>query len=240
MLIQESETMTCKKFLAALALALGVQTGASAAIITIDGDFFDISFDDSLIGLFGTPAIVGDEIKWFPSGSPGFSAKVTGADDLAVTSSTFALKITADDGYKLTGSSLTEGGDYFFFGNAVSGVSASGQLRMTSLTPAAATVIDGITPDGTFTANPALTFTTNNWSASAVVALSAPATSANVTIQNILAAWAAGAPPLQAAFIEKKEVTLSVGVVPIPEPSTWAMLGLGVGMIGFAIRRKMR
>lgn len=33
---------------------------------------------------------------------------------------------------------------------------------------------------------------------------------------------------------------ISVAAVPVPEPSTWAMLGLGVGMIGFAIRRKMR
>lgn len=232
--------MTCKKLFAALALALGLQTGASAAIVTVDGDFFDISYDDALVGLFGTPTIVGDDIKWFPSGSPGFSAKVTGADNLVVTSSTFALKITADQGYTLTGSSLSEGGDYFFFGNAVSGVSASGQLRMTSLAPSAPSVIDSIEASGTFTANPALTFNTKNWTASAVVALSAPATSANVSVQNILAAWAAGAPPLQAAFIEKKEVTLSVGVVPIPEPSTWAMLGLGVGMVGFAIRRKMR
>lgn len=33
---------------------------------------------------------------------------------------------------------------------------------------------------------------------------------------------------------------ISVAAVPVPEPGTWAMLGLGVGMIGFAIRRKMR
>lgn len=232
--------MNCKKIIAGIALALGVQASASAAIVTIDGAFFDISYDDALAGLFGTPTIVGDEIKWFPSGSPGFSAKVTGADNLVVTSGTFALKVTADPGYQLTGSSLSEGGDYFFFGEAAAGVSASGQLRMTSLVPSATTVTSSIAPTTTFLENGPLDFTTADWSAAAVVALSAPATVANISIQNILAAWAAGAPVLQAAFIEKKEVTLSVAVAAIPEPSTWAMLGLGVGMIGFALRRKMR
>ena len=33
---------------------------------------------------------------------------------------------------------------------------------------------------------------------------------------------------------------ICVAAVPVPEPRTWAMLGIGVGMIGFAIRRKMR
>lgn len=232
--------MNCKKIIAGIALALGVQAGASAAIVTVDGAFFDISYDDALVGLFGTPTIVGDEIKWFPSGSPGFSAKVTGADNLVVTSSTLAVKITADAGYQLTGASLDEGGDYFYFGEATSGVSASGQLRFTSLAPSATTVTAAIAPTTTFAENGLLDFTTTNWSAAAVVALSTPSTAANISIQNILAAWAAGAPPLQAAFIEKKEVTLSVAVAAIPEPSTWAMLGLGVGMIGFALRRKMR
>jgi len=32
----------------------------------------------------------------------------------------------------------------------------------------------------------------------------------------------------------------AISVAAIPEPGTWAMLGLGVGMMGFALRRKMR
>lgn len=32
----------------------------------------------------------------------------------------------------------------------------------------------------------------------------------------------------------------AISVSPVPEPGTWAMFGLGVGMIGFALRRKLR
>jgi hypothetical protein len=32
----------------------------------------------------------------------------------------------------------------------------------------------------------------------------------------------------------------AISVSPVPEPGTWAMLGVGMGMIGFALRRKMR
>lgn len=239
MLIQESETMTCKKILAALALALGVQTGASAAIVTIDGDFFDISFDNALFDLFGSPTIVGDAVVWTPSADTGFAAEAGfGLPQVKKVSDTVTITIVADPGYKLTGSSLTESGNYYYFGDATVGVKAAGDLRMTGLGPLAGPVVSTLTTSA-FVKNDNFDFDTQNWSGSASVVLGTQISSATVSIYNLLAAWAIP-PDVQSAYIEKRNVTLSVGVVPIPEPSTWAMLGLGVGMIGFAIRRKMR
>ena len=229
--------MNWKKFLAGVALATGVQASASAAIVTLDGAKFDISFDDALVGLFGTPTIVGDVVRWFPSGTPGFTASTTTRDTTVFTNSTFAFTIVADPGYVLTGGALTEAGDYLMFG-AGSQVAATGQVRMTSLNPAAPTVIGAIT-SSTFSETPFPALETKNWNASGSVNV-APASAANVSIQNILVAYAGDAAGPRGAFIEKKEVFFSVSALPIPEPSTWAMFGVGVAMMGFALRKKMR
>jgi len=229
--------MNMNKFFAAIALSMGIHATAQAAIVTVDGAYFDISYDDSLVGLFGTPAIFGDEIKWFPSGSPGFTASTSTRDTTVFTNSTFAFTIAADPGYVLTGGALAEAGDYFMFGEG-SQVDATGQLRMTSLDPLAPTVVGAITPS-TFSAAQFPGVVTKNWDASASVSVAAT-TLANVSIQNILIAYAGDMTGPRGAFIEKKEATLSVAVAAIPEPSTWAMLGLGIGMIGFALRGKRR
>lgn len=233
--------MTCKRIFAGIALALGLQTGASAAIVTLDGDFFDISFDSTLTGLFGTPTIVGDAIVWSPSRNTGAYAEagVASGSPVDVTSGTFDLKIIADDGYKITGSSLTEGGNYYFFGPGTVGLQATGDLWMAGLGPAAGPVSSSLTVSTLVSNGSTFNFATKQWSGSASVSLGTSVDAAHVSIYNLLAAWAIP-PDSQGAYIEKRNVTLSVGVVPIPEPSTWAMLGLGVGMIGFAIRRKMR
>ncbi|MFO1322307.1 MAG: PEP-CTERM sorting domain-containing protein [Burkholderiales bacterium] len=223
--------MKIRKWLAGAAVAAALPGAASAGMVTLDGAYFDVTYDDALVGLFGTPTIVGDAIKWFPSGSPGFTAKVTAGDNLVVTNSTFAMSIKADAGYQLTGADLWEAGDYFHFSDGLSGVSVSGQLRVAG-TPSVA-----ITPTAAFTENAVLDFSTIDWSATASQSLAAPASQANISIQNILAAWAANGAPLQAAFIEKKEVVLSVGVAPIPEPATWAMMATGAILLGFGLRR---
>ncbi len=69
------------------------------------------------------------------------------------------------------------------------------------------------------------------------VMLDDAANSANVSIQNILVAYAGGDAGPKGAFIEKKEVVLTVGVAPIPEPATWATMATGAILLGFALRR---
>lgn len=223
-----------------LAVALGglfAVSGAQAASVTLSGSFFDVTYDDALTGLFGTPVLIGNTLTWAPSGSPGFSASSYG-QGIKVTNSTFALTVTAKDNYLINGASLLEGGDYFFFGDS-SGVSATGQLRGRSLdTAGAPTSVSSIVAGG-FTSNAAFDFSTTDWNATALVTLDAASKSATFTIQNILAAYN---PPVSfptAAFIEKKSVDLAVAVTAVPEADTYMMMLAGLGMLGLMAKRRM-
>ncbi|MEZ5622976.1 MAG: PEP-CTERM sorting domain-containing protein [Burkholderiaceae bacterium] len=225
--------MRLAKLAAAVAFS-AASINAGAASVTLSGSTFDVTFDSSLVGLFGTPTIVGDVISWFPSGSPGFTAQTSSG--IAVTNSTFALQVTAKDGYYLKSFSLSEGGDYFYFGGDPAGVTASGQLRVTPLP--GSTVNSAITASSAFMPNAFLDFATKDWSASApTITLAGGVTAANASIENILAAYVLGDPGY--AFIEKKEAFLTVATV-VPEPSTYATLLAGLGVIGLLIMRQRR
>jgi hypothetical protein len=213
-------------------------SGAQAASVTLSGSFFDLTYDDALTGLFGTPVLIGNTITWAPSGSPGFSASSYG-NGIRVTNSTFALTVTAKDNYLINGASLVEAGDYFFFGTS-SGVSATGQLRGRSLDVGGApTHISSIAASG-FSANSEFDFSTSNWSATALVTLDEASKSATFTIQNLLAAYNPPGSFPTAAFIEKKSVDLSVMVTAVPEADTYMMMLAGLGMIGLMAKRRMR
>jgi hypothetical protein len=212
-------------------------SGAQAASVTLSGSFFDLTYDDALTGLFGTPILVGNTITWAPSGSPGFSASSYG-NGIQVTNSTFALTVTAKDNYLINGASLVEAGDYFFFGTG-SGVSATGQLRGRSLDVGGApTSVSSIAASG-FSANSEFDFSTTDWSATALVTLDEASKSATFTIQNILAAYNPPGSFPTAAFIEKKSVDLSVAVTAVPEADTYMMMLAGLGMIGLMAKRRM-
>ncbi len=213
-------------------------SGAQAASVTLSGSFFDLTYDDALTGLFGTPVLIGNTITWAPSGSPGFSASSYG-NGIRVTNSTFALTVTAKDNYLINGASLVEAGDYFFFGTS-SGVSATGQLRGRSLDVGGApTHISSIAASG-FSANSEFDFSTSDWSATALVTLDEASKSATFTIQNLLAAYNPPGSFPTAAFIEKKSVDLSVMVTAVPEADTYMMMLAGLGMIGLMAKRRMR
>ncbi len=220
----------------ALAAILGLSSLATqAATQTLVGTTFSVTFDDTLVGLFGTPTLVGNSLQWFPSGSPGFTAQ-TGAG-IAVTNSTFALKFEAKPGFFFNGFGLTEGGDYFFFGapGTTAGVSVSGQLRVTPQGGVLST--SSISPTTVFNPNSFLNFGTSNWTASAAVgSFASTVTSANVSIENILAAYVLGGNGY--AFVEKKDVSLSIGTSPVPEPETYALMFAGIATLFLLLRKR--
>lgn len=233
--------LSLKTLAAAAALALG-SVAASAVPVTETGSHIKVTYDSALVGLFGAPTLVGDVLSWFPSGSPGFTAQTGGG--IVVTNSTFAVKIEALPGWTLTSFSLTEGGDYFYFGPGAD-VSVSGQLRVTPLVPASPTISQSITQSAAFISNPVPpplepAIVTHDWTATAGAPLIVPGgvTQANASIQNILGALANPNQWPSYAFIEKKNVALAVSVTPVPEPETYAMMLAGLGAVLFLARRR--
>lgn len=230
--------MKFKPLAAAAALLVGVSS-VLAMQVSVVGSTFDISYDDAPanVGLFGAPVLSGNQLSWFPSGSPGFSAQT--ASGFGVTNSTFALKVTGHAGFDLAGFSLTEGGNYFFFGSGAL-VTSQGQLSVTPL-PGATTATSAIAATSAFTANAFLDFTTSNWAAAAApIAVPGGTAMANVSVQNILASFVSPS-TLGYAFIEKQDVFLTVTTAPVPEPKTYGMMLAGLGVVAFvALRRRRR
>lgn len=231
--------MKLKRYLAGFALAAGIPMSASAAIVTLDGEWFDVKYDDAIVALWGTPVLAGNELKFFPTEFKANSVNGPGTNAQDFEAQTIAIRIIASDGYQITGADLSEGGDYFKHGGNKSNVTVSGELRVTSISGPGATVVDSI--DATFAAPSSTPFVSTPWTAGASVDLTGQVTSANVTIQNLLAAWSfndtSGGGTFQGAFVEKKNVILAVGVAPIPEPATWAMMATGGILLGFGLRR---
>ncbi len=220
----------------ALATALVLGSSSSfAALQTLTGTTFSVTFDDTLVGLFGTPTLVGNTLQWFPSGSPGFSTTSIGG--ITSVNSTFAMMVTALPGYTLGGFNLTEAGDYFAFAGSGSTaqVAVGGQLRVTP--SGGSTQLSSIVATSAFTSTTDFAAPTSDWSATAsVTPLTGTVMMANVSIQNLLRARVTGTDGL--AFIEKKEVFLDVSTSPIPEPETYALLLSGLGVVLFLGRRR--
>lgn len=221
--------------LGCLLLAFG-STAAHAASTTQCGNTVCFTWDDQP-SLFGTPTVVGDKILFDPT---EFVAKSLNGEGVVSTNATVNITIDVMAGYIFDSASLTEAGDYFLWGSN-SAVSVGGQLRVRDN---ANTLLetDSITAGGAFDIfNTPLDATPHNWEASANVSLAGAewdgVRRVVLKIENMLNAYTyfddTGA--LQ-AFIEKKEVGVSVGtVIPIPA-AVWLF---GSGLLGLvAIARK--
>lgn len=190
---------------------LALPFGSDAAVVTLNGTDVDFTFDNSLLSLFGTPAVSGDSLIFSPTTFVANAANLAG---LVVTNATMNVTVTPHAGQTLSNATLFEQGDYFrqevFTPNSTA-VAVLGQFIVDgtnaySIAPAAplSSVITSFL-------SPAMT----PWTSTTIAALSG--SSAQLTVQNIL--WAVSMQLGSGAFIEKKLVQISVDPAPVPIPA---------------------
>lgn len=244
--------MTKKSWFLAFAGVFSILSGnASAALVTLNGNGFNATYDTANLGLFGTPTLSGDG-KTILFSPLGFNAISTGAQNTVTVTSSVLIDIVPDANFRLTSVSLTENGSYRMVDRAGNGplapsVDLFGELRLTNLD-------DGISSTSTnFSAgqlantcaasNPCVL---SSWTAFATA--NTPAAWGNadvrVLIQNTLTAesFYTG----DSALIEKKQSSQSLAftpfvedVNPVPVPgAVWLFGSALAGLIG--LRRNAR
>lgn len=237
--------MFIKTAVAVLGASAALLGGSALAIpVTLVGTNVSFTYDDALVGLFGTPTLVGDSLIFTPT---DFFAESSNGTGVVMTNETLNIRITANPGYQFSGVSLTERGDYYLIGSDAE-VAVGGQIRVIDLDdPISNEVTGAIAATAPLDVHTTLSgFVTTNWTATASVLVPGAAAgwggadgvvdSVSLTIENLLLArtTAAGS----SAFIEKKFTGSSMVVSVVPEAQTWTMLLAGLGLVGFFARRR--
>lgn len=218
---------------AAIAAALYLPA-AHAIPVQLSGDTVDFFFDDVLLGLFGTPTLLGDSLYFTPT---EFDVSSLNGAGFAFANSTVNIKVVPKAGFDLDGMSVTEKGDYLLLGSGPSGVDVSGQIRVFELSDPASLATTSLAPSAplTVTGTP-----TTNWTALSTLGLDGPGwvegEGINLTIENLLLAHTTS--PVSLAFIEKKFVGVEVVTSPVPEPANLVLLLSSLGLIGFMVQHR--
>jgi hypothetical protein len=221
-----------KKLAAGIILLSQTLSGAAfAASVTLAGTTVDFSFDDSMLGLFGQAHVAGDTLYFTPT---HFAAQSSNGAGYVLTNQTINIGVSARQGYAFSNFGFTEKGDYLMLGSGGS-VDVAGQVRLFDVANPLADIATSLQP-----ANPLthVGLPTDNWIAQTSTDLSAwnSARAINVTVENLL--LASTSLPNSLAFVEKKFVGLSLITTPVPEAETYAMMLAGLGLVGFAARRR--
>jgi hypothetical protein len=231
-----------KPILAALFTCL-VATQAQSATVILSGTNFDVGYDDTLLGYYGTPVLSGNVVYFTPV---NFKAESLNGGGLSVTGSFLSLAITPKNGFAVGNLSVAERGDYILR-NANSSVTVNGYTRAySSVSPAfdnSAPIVS--TSDLQIVNSNANSALTHDWTASSsidLVSLHLPANfPVNFEISTTLSAFTGpGIAGPKRAFIEQKFTGLALTVSPIPEPSSSLSLLVGLSLIGFYLKRKQR
>lgn len=203
-------------------------SGVEAGIIyNLDGgtvtDLIESSATDPT-PLYGSPIVVGDSLT-FSTGPFAAAQAGIGAD---ITSGQLSFVIQADPGLFIESISLEEIGDFLMLGDTAE-VTAGGTLVATILDPLVGGFVSSpidIDPD-----MPLAGTGSGIWSGDAMVVLTQISpTRIRVDLDNTLIASADAA--ADAAFIDKKALTVHIEFGEIPEPATMALMGIGLLAIG--------
>jgi hypothetical protein len=237
--------MTIKTLLMAGLLALS--GNVSAALITLDGDGFNVVYDDASLGLFGSPTLSGDG-KTILFSPLAFKATSSGAQGFVSVGSNVQFDILLDDGAnQLNGVQLIENGDYRVVnaGNLsdVPEVNVSGELRLTNLFTGTEFVQQAFTAGSlsntcSSVTNCTLSPWTVNSSASADDAWGA--VDVRVRLQNDL--LAASFESRDFAEIEKKHASQTISLTPtfVPLPgAVWLFGSALAGLMGMRRKNKV-
>lgn len=221
-------------------LALASMGHAQAAPVTLDGASFSVTYDDALVGLFGMPTLSGNTLFFTPTSFKAVSSNGAGVS-LASQTSNFDFLLKPSANLRLSSVDLSESGDYLMMGQN-SFVNALGQMRVRNNANPSMEIVSSIAPATPLSLKDGIN---HNWAASANADLNGAAWndvgSARVTLENILLAYTQADTGPQLAFVEKKYAGITFNVSPVPEASTWSMMLLGVGMLGYlSLRRRNR
>jgi hypothetical protein len=215
---------------------------ARADIVTLYGTDFNVVYDSTQLGLFGTPQLIGDYLVFTPNAFVAQS--LNGAGTVTTSSLAQDIQLVANPGYQFGNLSVEAVGDYLMQGPGTS-VGVSGTFTAANAAqPASQTAAPLVVASPLNIANGIV----QNWSGGASISGANPwiaqAGTIDVSLSNILTATTTPGNGDSQAFIQEKfssvELVIDPQQTPVPLPGTLWMALSGLAGLALFSRRAAR